>query len=103
MAAAVLPEAARYLIATAACALMAEICARIFRVPATVFLLVAIIPMVPGGGLYYTMEALLSGNQALCAQLGIQTGAAAAAIAVGASLVTSLMRICKPRGKCAQI
>ena len=103
LAAAALPEAARYLIATAACALMAEICARIFRVPATVFLLVAIIPMVPGGGLYYTMEALLSGNQALCAQLGIQTGAAAAAIAVGASLVTSLMRICKPRGNCAQI
>lgn len=95
------PEPVRYLIATVACALLSEIFARIFRAPATVFLFVAIIPMVPGGGLYYTMEALLSGNQVLCAQLGLQTGAAAAAIAVGASLVTSLMRMCKPHGKCA--
>lgn len=83
----------RYLIATIACALLAEIFARIFRAPATLFLLVGIIPMVPGGGLYYTMEALLNGDRVLCAELGIQTAAAATAIAVGVSLVSSLMRL----------
>ena len=72
---------------------LAELFARIFKVPATVFIIVGIIPMVPGGGMYYTMDALVSGNMPLFVEKGMQTAASAGAIAVGCSLVTSLARI----------
>ena len=67
--------------------------ARVMKAPATIFLIVGIIPLVPGGGLYYTMEALLSGDTALFAQTGLETAACAGAIAVGVSMVSSLARL----------
>ena len=82
-----------YFLATIAVAGLAELFARIFKVPATVFIIVGIIPMVPGGGMYYTMDALVSGNMPLFVERGMQTAASAGAIAVGCSLVTSLARI----------
>jgi uncharacterized membrane protein YjjB (DUF3815 family) len=86
-------EVARYLLATIIGTILAEIFARLLRAPTTLFLIIAIIPMVPGGGLYYTMEALINGNTALFAELGLHTAACAAAIAAGVSLVSSLTRI----------
>ncbi len=40
----------------------AEICARIAKAPATVFLAPAIVPMLPGGFLYYTMHGIIAGS-----------------------------------------
>ena len=51
----------RYFIATIAVAIFAEIFARVHKAPATLFLIIGIIPLVPGGGIYYTMEALING------------------------------------------
>ena len=59
----------------------------------TVFLITGIIPLVPGGGLYYTMDYLINGDFAMFTSKGIQTAAAAGAIAAGASMVTSLVRM----------
>lgn len=86
-------EVARCFVATIAVAVLAEIFARIFKSPATVFLVIGIIPLVPGGGLYYTMESLINGNLALFAQKGLQAAEDAGAIAVGCSLVSSGMRL----------
>ena len=83
----------RFLVATIVAASMAEIFARIFKAPATVFLVVGIIPLVPGGGIYYTMEALINSDMAAFVHKGMETAASAGAIAVGCSLVSSVARI----------
>lgn len=80
-------------IATIVVAVLAEVFARIHKTPATLFLIIGIIPMVPGGGIYYTMEALLNGNMQQFVSQGIKTAASAGAIAVGCSLVSSIVRM----------
>ncbi len=83
----------RFLLATIVVAVMSEVFARIYKAPATVFLIIGIIPLVPGGGIYYTMEALINGDMALFVQRGMETAASAGAMAVGCSLVSSVTRI----------
>jgi uncharacterized membrane protein YjjB (DUF3815 family) len=83
----------QFLMATVAAAVLSELFARIFKTPATIFLIVAILPMVPGGGIYYTLEALINGDMQLFVRQGMETAAAAGAIAVGCSLVSSVARI----------
>ena len=91
-----LPEggvAVRCFFATMVVETLAQIFARVFKAPATIFLIIGIIPLVPGGGIYYTMYALLNGDMQLFAQKGAETAACAAAIAVGCSLVSSAVQI----------
>ena len=88
-----LTDVSRYLLATIAVAVLSEIFARLYKTPATVFLIIGIIPLVPGGGIYYTMEALINGDLSLFVRYGMETAASAGAIAVGCSLVSSLARI----------
>ena len=77
---------------------LSEIFARMFKSPATVFLIIGIVPLVPGGGLYYTMDALIDGNMDLFVQKGLEAASIAGAIAAGSSLVSSVVRIL-PRRK----
>ncbi|MBQ7112874.1 MAG: threonine/serine exporter family protein [Clostridia bacterium] len=86
-------EVARYFLATMVAALFAETFARLMKAPATIFLVIGIVPLVPGGGLYYAMDALIGGNYALFAERGLDTAAFAAAIAAGVSVVTSIVRM----------
>ena len=48
-------ETVRFLIATIVVASLSEIFARILKAPAVIFLIIGILPIVPGGGIYYTM------------------------------------------------
>ena len=86
-------DTARCFLATIAVTIFAELLARLLKAPATIFLVIGIIPLVPGGGLYYTMDYLINGNFAMFTQKGLQTAAAAGAIAAGASMVTSIVRM----------
>ena len=88
-----LTDVNRYLLATIAAAALSEIFARLYKTPATVFLIIGIIPLVPGGGIYYTMEALINGDLSLFVRHGMETAASAGAIAVGCSLVSSVSRL----------
>ena len=81
------------LIATVVMSVLAELLARILKAPTTIFLVIGIVPLVPGGGLYYTMSHLLDGELELFTQRGLNTIAAAGAIAVGVSLVSSIARM----------
>ena len=81
------------MLATIVTATLAEIFARVLKTPATVLLIIGIIPLVPGGGIYYTMEALVNGDMAMFARFGLETVASAGAIAVGSSLVSAVTRI----------
>ena len=70
-----------------------EIMARILKSPVTTFAICAIIPMVPGNGMYYTMYESVNGNAAKSIAVGIQTFASAGAIAAGIVLVSSWTKL----------
>ncbi len=74
-------------------AIFSEIMARVFKTPSTVFLIVGILPMVPGGGIYYTMKFCIEGNMPMFLERLVTTLGVAGAIAVGVSLVSSFVRI----------
>ena len=92
-------QTVRYFLAAVVVALLSEMFARIHKSPATLFLTIGIIPLVPGAGIYYTMEALLNGSLSLFARRGLETAACAGAIAVGCSLVSSVFRMCSAARK----
>lgn len=77
-------------LASAALTFYSELLARKLKSPATVFLMPGIIPLVPGGGLFYTMTGLLTGNDAQFESYKISTFQAAAGIAIGV-IVASLI------------
>ncbi len=77
----------------AAVGLAAEIIAALRKRPASVYIACGIIPLVPGAGMYYTMLDYARG-QALEAQAtGIETLAAAGAIAAGIAVSGALARL----------
>lgn len=70
-----------------------EIMARYCRCPATGFLLVGLLPLVPGGGIYRTMRFCLDGETMLFLQTAIHTLGIAGALALGVLFVSSGIRI----------
>lgn len=78
-----------YFFATLTIALLCEIAARIFKKAATLYLISALIPIVPGIGLYRTMRYLVEDNVAMSAQVGIETlmGVCAIALAITCSSI----------------
>ena len=75
----------------AACGLCAvsELLARKMKTPVTTFLICALIPLVPGGGMYYTMRAIIQGNTINALETGIHTLGCAGALALGVALTSS--------------
>ena len=73
--------------------LYSEIMARLRRCPVTAYLLVALFPLVPGGGIYYSMEHAMSGDIDLFLSTLLHTLGLAGALAVGVLTVASLVRL----------
>ena len=67
--------------------------ARVRKCPVTGYLLVAFFPLVPGGGIYYTMEHALNGDTELFLDTLMHTLGLAGALAVGVLLVASVVRL----------
>ena len=70
-----------------------ELMARIRRCPVTAYLLVALFPLVPGGGIYYSMEHAMNGETSLFMNTLLHTLGLAGALAVGVLTVASLVRL----------
>jgi uncharacterized membrane protein YjjP (DUF1212 family) len=70
-----------------------EIMARVRKYPAIGYLLVSIFPMIPGAGVYYTMNYALRGQMDLFAQQGMHTIAVAGVMAVSILLVSTTVRL----------
>ena len=66
--------------------------ARVNRAPVTGFLLVGLLPLVPGGGIYYTMEYGISGDTINFLQTGLHTFGIAGSLALGILVVSSIVR-----------
>lgn len=85
-------EPVRYFIVSMLTTLYAEFLARWVKTPTTTFIIVSLIPLIPGSGLYYTMANALSGNSDGFLEKGIYTLELSLALALGIILVTSCVR-----------
>lgn len=69
-----------------------EIGARILKTPVTTLIICALIPLVPGAGMYYTMHEAISGNADSAIQLALNTLADAGTLALGVIFVSTITR-----------
>ena len=83
----------QYFIATVITAIYSESMARIVKKPATEFQIIALLPLVPGGGIFYTMEYLVIGNTSMFLHTGLHTLGIAGALAMGILLVSTMVRL----------
>lgn len=81
------------LLAGLAIAAYAEIMARVRKCPASGYLLLAFFPLVPGAGLYYTVEAYFVGDTQRFLTVGRETLGIAGGLAIGVLLVSSAVRM----------
>ncbi|MBO4849122.1 MAG: threonine/serine exporter family protein [Clostridia bacterium] len=88
-----LSEPVSYLIAAACSSFYAEVMARIRKFPATSYLLCALVPLIPGAGIYYTTDFLRRGMLQAAYNKGLATAAIAGAVAVGVLLVSTVFRM----------
>ncbi|WP_346884172.1 threonine/serine exporter family protein [Clostridium sp. UBA4395] len=65
-----------------------ELLARIHKAPTTVFLLPSIVPLVPGGSLYYSMSYAVTGNKIKFDLYALNTLKTSLGIAVGIIVVS---------------
>lgn len=73
--------------------LLAEIFARIIKIPATIILVIGILPLVPGAYFYYTIEYLINGNLNMALYEGLETIGIAIALGMGILCVSTLVRL----------
>jgi len=82
-----------YFAAAAVIGLWAEISALMVRRPASIYIVCAILPIVPGGGMYNTMLESVRGNLMGSLSVGFQTLMAAGAIAAGLAVSSAISRL----------
>ena len=88
-----LDEAASMFLAALFGSLLAQFCARKMRMIATIFLLLSVVALVPGLGLYRCMEQLGHQQYALGAQTGILTMAGILMMALGIGVGSFLFKL----------
>lgn len=81
-----------FFIASIIFSIYSEICARYLKTPVTTLVICALIPLVPGAGMYYTMYETISGNVSNAVKLGIDTLASAGALALGVIFVSTITK-----------
>ncbi|MDO5376904.1 MAG: threonine/serine exporter family protein [Clostridia bacterium] len=81
-----------YFFATVVISVICEIAARVMRMPSTIFLLSALVPLVPGYSFYCAMLALVENDGAAAASHGLMAVQIVAAIAVGAAVTSVAFR-----------
>lgn len=86
-------EIAAYFVGAAAAAIYAEIAALFLKSPVTVFLILGIIPLVPGLMAYRTMVGSLTGDVEQFIVLGLETLKVGGAIALGLFLSSMFFRL----------
>ena len=82
-----------YFFATLVAAAYSEAMARIRKFPAISYLVVGIFPLIPGAGVYYTMNHAVQGRMDQFASQGMHTAAIAGIMAVGILMVSTSVRI----------
>ena len=86
-------EVQSYFLAAVVIAFYAEFMAIYRKAPVTVFLVSGMIPLVPGGSIFYTMQALIMGDYLEFVRTGITTFAIAGVIALGILIASFCVQI----------
>lgn len=73
--------------------LYSEVMARVNKAPVTVYVICSLIPLVPGGGMYYTMFESITGSLDKALRIGVETISSAGALATGVLLTSSVSRL----------
>lgn len=81
-----------YFLSAVAFSLYSEFFARILKTPVTSLVVCALIPLVPGAGMYYTMYAAILNNTEEALSLATSTLENAGSLALGVICVSSLTR-----------
>ena len=89
-------EPIRYFIVSLVTSTYAEILARVCKTPAGIFGILSLIPLVPGGGLYYSADYALGGDMVAFADKAISTLALTASLSAGIVLVAALAKFLTP-------
>lgn len=76
-----------------------EICARILKTPVTTIVVAALIPLVPGGGMYNTMYEAIQGDAMSTWNQAIMTISSAGSLALGVLFVSTITRLIYTRKK----
>lgn len=79
-----------YFIATVTASLFAEIMARLRKYPAISYLIISLLPLIPGAGIYYAAQEAVRGNAVEFVAKSTNTLYIAAVMAVGILLVVTL-------------
>lgn len=83
-----------FFLGTLVIAFFGEICARLIKMPATIFIFPAVMPIVPGLGLYQTMFAFVQNDIPGALEIGVQTilniGAMSIAMALMSLIATKI-------------
>lgn len=85
-------EPINYFIVSLIISVYAEIMARLLKTPTTTFIAASLIPLIPGGSLYYTMAYAFEGNLQSFAEKAVDTLKLAAALALGIIVATTLAK-----------
>ena len=86
-------EPIRYFLVAVLISVYAELMARLLKTPTTTFVITALIPLIPGGSLYYTLTAAFEGNAELFRSRGFATLQLSVSLALGIVLTAALTRI----------
>ncbi len=85
-------DAVSFFLSSIIFSIYSEICARILKTPVTTIVVCALIPLVPGAGMYYTMYETITGNVSGAIELGLTTLANAGSLALGVIFVSTITR-----------
>lgn len=80
-------------IATCAATVYSEIMARIRKYPAISYLVISVLPLIPGAGIYHAAQQAIRGNLELAANHGLNTIAIAIVMAAGILVINSIIRM----------
>lgn len=85
-------DSVSFFLAAVCFSIYCEICARIYKTPATILSVCCLIPLVPGYGVYNTMHELIKGNYIEGMDFAISTLSSAFALALGVIFISTLFR-----------
>lgn len=86
-----LQEIVAYFIGAIVMAILSEYCARRFKSPVTMFLVCALIPLVPGGDVYRMMVQASQGHLWDSLEYGLKTLSIAGCLAIGILLISVIV------------
>lgn len=86
-------ELQSYFMAAIFAGIFAEVMARIRKYPTTAYLVISIFPLIPGAGMYYTMQYAVQGDMNRFAHQGLFTAAIAGTMALGILLIATVFRV----------